>query len=162
MSNATVDRPPNDSLTAGIALCLMAVSIVVLAGWTFDLPVLTGLSGDITMKANAALALLAAGVALFLLTSNRPAARTIGPLGALLATALGALTLSEHVVGWNLGIDELLFRELPGAAATTSPGRMGPNASLSLTLGGIALWLLYRGGLLLTTWWRDRSTTPPR
>src|SRR5687767_15612254 len=100
MSNATAERLPHGSLTSGIGLCLIGVGTAVLAGWTFDLPVLTGLFGDITMKANAALSLLAAGIALFLLTSHRQAAQTLGQVGALLAGVLGALTLSEHVVGW--------------------------------------------------------------
>jgi signal transduction histidine kinase len=136
---------PNRRLTFGIGLFLIVVSLTVLAGWVLDLPVLTGLSGDITMKVNAALALFGSGVALLLLPSTRPSARIGGRAGAIVASVLGALTFSEHVVGWNLGIDELFFEELPGAVATMSPGRMGPNASLSLTLAGIALLLLYHG-----------------
>jgi signal transduction histidine kinase len=123
----------------------MTVSVTVLAGWAFDLALLKGLGGAITMKANAAVALFASGIALFSINSTRPARRTLGRIGASVAALLGSLTLSEHLFGWNLGIDEFLVREAPGAAATTSPGRMGPNASLSLTLAGIAVWSLYRG-----------------
>jgi hypothetical protein len=132
-------------VTSAIALFLMAVSITVLTGWAFDLALLKGLGGAITMKANAAVALFASGIALYSVVSMRPSAPSIGRIGASVAALLGLLTLSEHLFGWNLGIDELLIREAPGAAATTSPGRMGPNASLSLTLAGIALWSLYRG-----------------
>ena len=52
---------------------------------------------------------------------------------------LGALTLSEHLFGWNLGIDQLLATEVPGVARTASPNRMGPPASLSMTLLGLAV-----------------------
>ena len=42
-------------------------------------------------------------------------ARRIGTVLAAFAGVLGALTLSRHVLGWNLGIDQLLFSEPPGA-----------------------------------------------
>jgi signal transduction histidine kinase len=143
-------RPMESSLhgrfTSAVALFLMTVGITVLTGWAFDLTLLKGLGGAITMKANAAVALLASGIALYSLGSVSRSQGTVVRIGAIVAGLLGLLSLSEHLFGWNLGIDELLVREAPGAAATTSPGRMGPNASLSLTLAGIALWSLYRGG----------------
>ena len=58
-----------------------------------------------------------------------------------MSAAIGALTLSEHLVGWNLGIDELLASEPAGALATMSPNRMGPPASTSNVLLGVALCL---------------------
>ena len=122
----------------------MLVGLIVLTGWTFDLPLLRSLSGEITMKANAAIGLLAAGLALCLSGRRSGVARFAGRTSAILAGALGALTLSEHITGWNLGIDELLFTEEPGAPATASPGRMGPNSSVSLTIASIALMRLYR------------------
>ena len=133
MAMSYADPRPDRFVTRGTSVFLIAVSVSVLVGWTFDLFVLKGMSGDITMKANAALALLALGIALFVLTSERPSARILGRTSAVFAGLLGALTLSEHVVGWDLGIDQLIFRELPGAAGTTSPGRMGPNANVSAT-----------------------------
>lgn len=132
-------------LAPGLSVFLILIGGTVLAGWTFDLALLKGLGGAITMKANPALALVAFGVALQARVSSRTTVRTAGLLCAAGAGLLGALTLSEHLVGWNLGIDELFFREAPGAVATTSPGRMGPNASLNLTLASIAVLLLYRG-----------------
>jgi hypothetical protein len=57
---------------------------------------------------------------------------------------IGLLVLSQHVFGWNLRIDQLLFIEPPGALATTSPGRMGITASSGFIMFGIALILLYR------------------
>ena len=144
MSIQPVESSIQGRVTSAIALFLMTVSIIGLAGWAFDVALLKGLGGAITMKANAAVALFASGVALIFISSTRPTRRTLGRISAGVAALLGFLTLSEHLFGWNLGIDELLVREAPGAAATTSPGRMGPNASLSLTLAGAALWSLYR------------------
>lgn len=73
--------------------------------------------------------------------------RHVGQLLAIGTGAIGLATFSQHLFGWNLGIDQLLFTEQPGAVATTSPGRMGPPASFSFTLAGIALLLLHGGRL---------------
>ncbi len=75
------------------------------------------------------------------LGKKQPRRRTL----ASLAGAIGALTLLEHLSGWTLGIDQLLFTERLGAAATASPGRMGPNGATSLLLMSIALLSLRRG-----------------
>ena len=71
----------------------------------------------------------------------------IGQALAFLVALLGLLTLSEFVFGWDLGIDQLLAREAPGASMTSSPGRMAPNAALNfLFLGGALLALEVRRG----------------
>jgi signal transduction histidine kinase len=129
----------SSGFTSAASVFLIALGALVLAGWTFDLGVLKGVAGNITMKANASIGLLLMGLALRWLGSGSPRTRTAGRICASAGGVLGALTFSEHIVGWNLGIDELLFVEAPGAVATLSPGRMGQNASLSLTLGAIAL-----------------------
>lgn len=130
--------------TRGAGLLLIGTGTIVLIGWAADIHLLKGLFGPITMKANAAVGLLAAGVALQLLDSSRRIPRALGWTCALLVGGIGAATLGEHLVAWDLQIDQLLVRERPGAAATTSPGRMGPNAALCLALSGIALACLYR------------------
>ena len=123
---------------AGVSL----VGALVLAGWWLDIDSLKSVYGPITMKTNAAIGLLLAGGGLW--SFQRGFRRLSSVLGGATAV-LGALTLSQHLAGWDLGIDQLLFREPAGAAATASPNRMGPNASTSLLLGGTALLLLARG-----------------
>jgi PAS domain S-box-containing protein len=105
-----------------------------------------GPTSTIIMKTNAGLGLLGAGLALMLIAARRqgPRRRRIAQLCAAVTLVLGLATLSEHVVGWNLGIDQLLATESAGAPATASPNRMGPPASLSLALLGTALLLLTR------------------
>ena len=56
---------------------------------------------------------------------------------------LGVLVFSEHLIGWNLGIDQIFFSEPPGPPGYLEPGRVGPPASLCFILGGIALLLLH-------------------
>jgi signal transduction histidine kinase len=122
---------------AGIGVAL--VGATVLGGWFFDIESLKTVYGPITMKANTSVAFLLCGTALWLLSRRW---RTTAAICAAAGGAIGAATLMQHVTGWDLGIDQILFTELPGAAATASPNRMGPHASLSLTLAGTAMVLL--------------------
>ena len=123
------------------------VGAVVLAGWILDNDALKGsVFSGITMKANTAVAHLAIGASLALLApEERSAARTwVGRGFAVFAAVLGLATLSQHLFGWNLGIDQFLFREAPGSPATQSPNRMGPPASTCFPLLGLALLALDR------------------
>ncbi|HEX2139434.1 MAG TPA: HAMP domain-containing sensor histidine kinase [Woeseiaceae bacterium] len=129
------------------SVVVMLAGALALAGWILDSAALKGLSAGITMKANAALAFLFAGASLWLFAARpyRSGYRRAGQALALAAGSIGIATFSQHLFGWNLGIDQLLFAEPPGAVATTSPGRMGPPASACFTLAGIALLLLHGG-----------------
>lgn len=140
-------RPEALTRTRQIAGSAAALALLAgatgLSGWILDSALLkTGFAGEVSMKANTAVGLcwVAAAVGC-LLPSQRAAiqvtvARTLGVLVAL----LGALTLSQHVFGANLGIDELLFAEPRGEAATASPGRMGPPACVSFVLLGAGVF----------------------
>jgi signal transduction histidine kinase/CheY-like chemotaxis protein len=127
---------------AGVA----AIGCMGLLGWVLDAEPLKALyTGGISIKANAAACLLFCGVALFLLRDGQAPPRGVRRLGKCLAgvaLAVGGLTFSQHLFGWNLGIDQLMFHEPPGAPGTASPGRMGPPASLSFVLAGAALLLM--------------------
>jgi signal transduction histidine kinase/CheY-like chemotaxis protein len=151
LNNRFILRSKSFSRAAAIFLTL--VGALVLSGWLFDIFELKSAYGSITMKANAALALLLAGASLWILNldDKNALARHVGRLCAAVVALVGALTLSQHLFGWNLGIDELLFVESAGALATTRPGRMGPPASTCFTLSGIALLMLHaRRAILLT------------
>jgi signal transduction histidine kinase len=128
------------------AACAIGIGFVVLVGWILDIDVLKSAGSTITMKTNAAIALTLCGLSLWLVSAPNHRARTAGALFAAIAGALGAATLCQHLFGWDLGIDQALFTEEPGAAATASPNRMGPNASLSFTLLAAALVTLHRFG----------------
>jgi signal transduction histidine kinase len=135
--------PPITRSASGTAgACVAVVGALVILGWLFDIPTLKSVYGAITMKTNMAVGLLLCGASLwFQARGNRRA----GIVTAAGATAIGALTLTQHLFGWDFGIDQLLFTEVAGAAGTTSPNRMGPNGATSLTLTGTALLLLFRG-----------------
>jgi PAS domain S-box-containing protein len=126
---------------------ILAVAIVVaggigvatLVGWAAQIGLLKGFAGHITTKANAAVGFTAAALSLWL-TARRQ--RSLAVALAMVVGALGALTLAQHLFGADFGIDQLLFSEHPGASATASPGRMGPNACVSFILTAAALLLL--------------------
>ena len=101
-------------------------------------------TGMITPKANMALAQLMGGVALLLMGFGNAGGlrRWAGAVLAALVMLFGALTLSEHLFGWNLGIDQLPATEPPGLVGVTSANRMGPPGSLSHMLLGIGLLAL--------------------
>jgi PAS domain S-box-containing protein len=101
--------------------------------------------GVITMKTNMALAQVLAGVALLSLGAGRvaPRRRAVAVIASALVLVTGAATLSEHLFGVDLGIDQLFATEPPGAPGTASPNRMGLPGSLTLTL--LAAGLLARG-----------------
>jgi PAS domain S-box-containing protein len=124
----------------------------MLAGWVFDIGLLEWTPQDmVRMKANAAFALLLSGISLGLSAPEEEGGtRGKGRIAqglALLVALLGLLTLSEYAFGWDLGIDQMLAREAPGAIKTSSPGRMAPNSALNfLFLGGALLLLNVRRG----------------
>jgi signal transduction histidine kinase/ActR/RegA family two-component response regulator len=126
-----------------------ATGAVVLAGWALRAPAWTTFGGAISMKANAAICFVLTGAAVALATRRTAGAVRVSRRLAWAGALVGGLTLSEHLVGWDLGLDQLLFREEPGAAATVSPGRMGPPASAAFLLLGVAAALIDRAGARL-------------
>ena len=127
-------------LTAATGVFALAGGTASFLGWAASVYRLTDWSGSgITMKPNAALAAAVAGFALLLSlkSAQRPVIRILG----MFVAAIGGVTLLEHLTGWNVGIDTLLFDEAPGALATAAPGRMGPPASISFLAAGAALAL---------------------
>jgi PAS domain S-box-containing protein len=139
-----------------------AVGILGLAGWTFRLPVLKSvIPGQVVIKPNTAVCLVLLGVSLWLMRTvdDRPAPRARkvgGQLLAALAAAVGLVSLTEHVMGWDLGIDRLLFQEAAAEAmGGVRPGLMAPITALDVLLLGLALL-----GLDWTIRWRSRRYSP--
>ncbi|WP_197490399.1 hybrid sensor histidine kinase/response regulator [Halothiobacillus diazotrophicus] len=121
----------------------LVLGIIVLYGWAFDIPLLKSvLPGAVEMKANTAIGLILSALALWLLNDS-PSRRHIrlGQTLALCVTILGLATLGEYLFGWQLGIDELLFRDT-ASAFNRIPGRMSPYSTVVFTLTGIALLTL--------------------
>jgi diguanylate cyclase (GGDEF)-like protein len=134
-------------LAAGLALVAALLGAVGLASWVLDLAALRTLFDKYaTIKANTGLGLVAAGLALFAFTALPRESRVGFALrrgGALLAGLIGLLTLVEHFVGVDLGIDQLLAAD-PWTTADLFPGRMPRAAAMGFILYGLATLLIPR------------------
>ncbi len=117
-------------------------------GWWAGVPTLIGMGWSVaSVKANAALCLALGGGALALLVFRVPLWIRWGGVTLLapMMVTIGGLTLLQYVAGVELGVDQLLVREGPGALLTSDPGRMDPNSALSFVFLGAALLLRLPG-----------------
>lgn len=129
------------STVAGFITAL--VGLLVLVGWQFDIAILKAtMPNGLVMKANTGAAFLLAGIALLLLQHNGPVRTWLVRCCGILITLVGFLTVCEYAFGWDLGIDEMLFREPGELIATSHRGRMAPNTALNFTLIGFAILAL--------------------
>jgi hypothetical protein len=140
------------------SLLAILLGCLVLLGWLFDIEVLKSFSPSnlATMKANTALCFVLSGLSLWLLLKRGLGGQgglegqfrisnfefRISRVCAVAVAVIGLLTLSQYFFGWNLGIDELLFRDLSNTVTTISPRQMGLNTATNFVLVGIALLLL--------------------
>jgi signal transduction histidine kinase/CheY-like chemotaxis protein len=137
-------------LQRAAAVSVMVIGALVLLGWSNDRATLKGvLPGLVTrleqgdMKANTALSVILAGLALWLSVpgwENR-AARAVARSCAVATALIGLITLCEYAFNWDPGIDQLLFRDHPHAP-DTPPGRMASLTTVAQILIGLALLLL--------------------
>jgi len=118
------------------AWTLVAVGGVVLLGWLFDLSFVTRLAPTLaSMKANTAIVFVLLGFSLER-RHARADPRLVHGLSAC-ALLIGALSLGEGVLGWNLGIDELLFQDRT-VAPPGRPGLMATNTAVAVILLALA------------------------
>ncbi|MGH7803741.1 MAG: PAS domain S-box protein, partial [Candidatus Binatia bacterium] len=114
----------------------------VLVGWLFDNTTLKSVApGLVSMKPNNGVGFILLGAALWMLRAEPVPRRQRSRASACVAivAALGALTLVEYLVGVDLGIDQLLFRESEGMVWTSHPGRMSPASAVNFILLAAAL-----------------------
>lgn len=146
------------------------VGSFVLLGWYLDFTWLkNSISGSHdTMKANAALCFLLSGISLWLsalgqrkteIIANRRRFLVqkvtyflIAKICALAVLLISGLTIVEYLFGWNLGIDDLLFRNSVMELTTTSAVRMAYNAAVNFVLISISLYLLERKNSPRSAW----------
>jgi PAS domain S-box-containing protein len=120
----------NKQIVISTGIISITVGILVILGWLLNIPLLKSMNPDfISMKPNTALCFIMSGIAIVLVYENdRPQLYKIiarGLLGIILL--ISTVNLLEYILNWNAGIDEFLFREGEGTAATLYPGRMALN-----------------------------------
>jgi PAS domain S-box-containing protein len=149
MANAVVVRNL-ERFVAFAGLFSIAVGLLGLIGWTLGIAVLKSvIPGQVIIKPNAAVVLVLCGCSLWLLRSSgaeppRGVRKRAAQVLASVIALVGLLSLSEHLVGWDLGIDQLLFvDENPWEAfGSVRPGLIAPITALDFLLIGLALlWL---------------------
>ena len=159
MPGSLYERPQEQStrfrsVSNALAGLAFAIGATALAGWVFDIETLKRIHPSlVTMKANTAVCLMLASTSVFLLQDSETSTtkRRVGLFFAAFVSAVGLITLSEHIFGWNSGLDQLLFHESVAEAGESFPGRMGVAASLNFSLMGIALSLR---DIRSTRWYR--------
>lgn len=62
--------------------------------------------------------------------------RSVAQISATIVTLIGILTLIEYLFAINLGINQIMFKELPGALYASSPNRMAITSALAFILIG--------------------------
>ncbi len=144
-----IDRPPSERgrpqlrLARAVASLAALIGLTVLVGWAFGIPALRSLiPGAVEMKANTAVGIVLASLALALARSSR-GERSHWPAFTLSAVValIGVATLSQYLFGLHLGIDELLVKDT-GAAFNQIKGRMSPYSAFAFVLLGIGTMTL--------------------
>jgi len=141
-------------VTAGLsraaAVFTAACGILVVAGWALGIERAKSIvPGFVTMKPQTALCFVFAGLALWFLDGNPPR-KMAGRFCAACTGLIGLVITAEYALGWNSGIDQLLFRDAVSVTNIPYPGRMAPaTAGLFITLALALLLLDYEtpGGL---------------
>jgi len=113
----------------------------VLCGWIFNIPWLTDVRPGLSyMKINAACAVIAASIAVWLLHTQPQgsAGFRVARCAGFLVAALGALTMSEYLFGLTLGVDI----PFPVEMQSVHPGRMALATAFNLLFLGLALLAL--------------------
>ncbi|OIQ27577.1 MAG: hypothetical protein BM564_12455 [Bacteroidetes bacterium MedPE-SWsnd-G2] len=119
-----------------MALLIFILGIVVIIGWyTKNLTLLQILPDAVAMQYNTALGFLISGMGLYAALKDN---KRIVTILAILLTALGGLTLSQYIFGWDLGIDEF-FMDHYITNKVSHKGRMAPNTAFCFLLTGIIL-----------------------
>ena len=132
--------------------CLFSIAIgcLGLLGWASgNLFLKTVIPGSVPLQPNSAVCLILLGISLRLRkqpsTGERNAVYAIAQALAALVAVVGLLSLAEYRFGWDLGIDQLLFRVGPAdASRSVRAGLMSVISATDFFLLGSALILLDR------------------
>ena len=105
------------------ALFALAIGVLVLAGWRFDIMVLAGAwAGFTSMKPNTALAVILTAAAMLLRRRRGRAALLSARSSAVAVGIIAALTLYEYRIGRVDGFAQLLFADAAPMGVTTAIG----------------------------------------
>jgi signal transduction histidine kinase len=142
-----VVRIADVSVPLAIAGFVAFIALVVICEWLFGIKLLARFSPtDSSMKINSAVIFLSFGLSLLFNNSEKHFAKIAAAVLTVFGMIIAVLTLSQYIFGLNLGIDELVVRDNPNPAITSSPGRMSPLVAINFLLTGTALLLWQKTG----------------
>jgi signal transduction histidine kinase len=136
---------PTFALIAAISVALLGAA--ALTGWLLHIESFKCIiPGSAPMKPNMAVGFLLCAAALALLSFREMAnpIRVWALSVAVVVIGLTAATLGEQFSGWDFGIDQWWFHNVPGEAGTLHPGRMSLATELCFLLTGSALFTASR------------------
>ena len=131
-------------LSPALSALTVFLGVLVMLGWAIGMEPLTSVLPGLTpMKFNTALLFAVAGIGLASITMQEGGKRAavVSKLCAGAVFLVGVLTLAEYLTGYNLGIDELLVRDVE-SQNEESPGRMAWTTALNFSVCGMVLFLL--------------------
>lgn len=148
-------------VSQALSVAVFILGCLVSLGWIFDIGIFKSvLPNLVTMKANSAIALIIGASSLRLLhrkEETNPNKRILVwavNFLSLLVISIGSLTLIQYLFQIDLGIDQLIFKEIKPKNIPGIPGRMAPNTALAFIWFGLAIFLLnkkvYFAGQLLS------------
>jgi len=136
-------RPRATRFAAGTGMSLVALGLIVLAGWfSHTLALVQVLPQLPPVRRNAAVCLVLSGLAVLAIALKWPRRLVMTCTG--LASAVSFLTIVEHAFRVNVGIDEMLGPNYV-ADGGSSPARMTAVAAICFALSSMALLLARKG-----------------
>lgn len=132
-----IEQDKNLKIVIFAGIATIAISLIVLFGWVFDIALLKTMIPDyVSMKLNTALCFLFTATILILFLKNKRYKLTI--FLSLTLTIFSFASLSQDIFGFNLGMDQLLIIDFDAIdKGETSPGRPSPTTSLCFFLFGL-------------------------
>lgn len=144
MHDQLVSHARNHRVVTAASLLALAVSSLVLCGWTLDVEMLKRIFPTlVAMNPITALAFILLSVSLWLSSTEHMGrkGRVAAQVCAGLVALVGLLKLIEVLCGWTVGIDQVLFTSKLLDDVTGQPNRIAPNTAFNLLLFGCALLL---------------------
>ena len=132
----------------GAATLVVALGIIVVAGWIFDATMLESIVPPwVPMKPNAAVAFLLSGISLWLVADparHTSSWRRRAAAGCAIAVAaIAVATIFEYATGAAFTFDEVMFRDSARDPGNLAPGRMPLQGAFGFVLVGIALLIVH-------------------
>jgi len=117
------------------SIVTLGVGLIVLFGWFLGSEVITQLiPGMPSMKFNTALCFVLLGASSLFFSFPKKINRSIGGTLIGIGLIISFLTLFEHILGQNLGIDELFFPDFIQEDDKSHPGRMSAATAICFIL----------------------------